>query len=134
MNDVSDSVRRYRSRLEDAVTRGGRAKAEARERAAGFRQRTDELTERARAGSHPAGATATGAGSRDSAAEFRDREHLPMPEFADLHPDSAPEPAVGDSKSDSNSPAAGRSGSADSHLRTPESHEEEDFSQAQMLR
>ena len=134
MNDVSDSVRRYRSRLEDAVTRGGRAKAEARERAAGFRHRTDELTERAREGARPAGASATGAGPRDSAAEFRDREHLPVPQFADSAADSDVDSDVSDSKSDANTATMSRSGSADSHSRTRGFHDEEDFSQAQMLR
>lgn len=134
MNDVSDSVRRYRSRLEDAVTRGGRARAEARERAAGFRQRTDELTEQARAGERPAGAAATGAGPRDSAAEFRDREHLPVPEFDDFPADSNVDFDVGDCTSDTNAATPGRSGSSESHSRTHGIHDEEDFSQAQMLR
>ena len=85
---IGDAMSQFRSEMDAAVARGGRAAAEARARSAATKGQTRELVDKVRARqTRPQPADLTAPGLRRAAASFRSDEGLPvdrLPEGVEL--------------------------------------------------
>ncbi|MFC0439321.1 hypothetical protein [Kutzneria buriramensis] len=85
---IGDSMSQFRSDVDAAVARGGRAAAEARARSAATKGKTRELAGKIRARQeHPQPGDLTSPGMRRAATSFRNDEGLPverLPEGTEL--------------------------------------------------
>ncbi|MBB5154797.1 hypothetical protein [Saccharopolyspora phatthalungensis] len=116
MADPADSVRRFRAALADAVSRSGRARGEAHQRAEDFQRSTTELARSKSPGS------AVESSQRAAAAAYRIRMGLEIEEFSENEPNVRPATAP-------NGAAAGNSPE-----QTPSDGSDLDFSQARIMR
>lgn len=126
MNDVNESVRRFRGELDSAISRGRRARSEAHHHCEGFRERTREL------GASSGQARAAGRdgleGTRADAADFRMRTGLPVEDLA------VDESGADESAAAPNARTPERDPEPESQEQTPSDGSDLDFSQRRMLR
>ena len=142
MNDLDDSIRRFRGQLDTAVTRSRRARSEAQHQCAEFRAHTGELATGQQDGTNVTkGADGDAERHYGDAADFRMRMGLPVPERSiadsavdDSSPeDSAPESGRAESGAGTNAEPPVHPDAEKSQEQTPSDGSDLDFSQRQMV-